>query len=518
MHHSKYTSLLLLALLGVHGCSSYQPTKDVWKGTKHLWYTYASPPASVDYDDKGDLSAGSARLAQSMLAIDNELTRLERLMLNADRPPSQEWISDVLVRFPWLNGIAGVKYDGTILGHEPANSMKELDFIPLLYEDAKQRRSALRGDVQVTPLGPEVLLAAPLYESSDFLGVICVHFDMRNLATQAANVDKLVILSPYGLLWAGEYDFAQTPLAGLDWAKICRESSSGVCNNSHGNFLYQVRYLGNLPLVFAVAENDNFPKGNGSVEQGLAFFPKDRAKLPPPPQPERKERSDKGVPAFVKTEEPAPEQQMAAPAVPVESGRNAEEIQQGSQRSPLLRRGEPRRRRTQVRERALEGDNIIIERAPRPTKPVQVKPDLELGPDVGGPKLPGGRPSPFGATKPDAGATGSGKEAPASPEAPKTPSVQERQTPETPMLPGGRPSPFGSQSSTPKSPAEPAVSAPEGKPESKPDAKPETKPEAKPEAKPETKPEAKPAATPEAKPAESAPATLPGGRPSPFGS
>ena len=493
MHHSKYTSLLLLALLGVHGCSSYQPTKDVWKGTKHLWYTYASPPASVNYDDKGDLTPGALRLAQHMLAIDGELTRLERVMLNADRPPSQEWIADILMKFPWLNGIAGVKYDGTILGHEPANSMKELDFIPLLYEDKKQRRSSLRGDVQITPLGPEVLLASPLYESNDFLGIICVHFDMRNLATQCQAVDKLVILSPFGLLWAGEYDFAQTPLAGLDWASICRESSSGVASNGHGKFLYQVRYLGNLPLVFAVAENDSFPKGNGGVEQGLAFFPKEREKLPPPPQPERKERADKGVPVFGQPQEVPPPAQPAEPGVvPVENGRNAEEISQGSQRSPLLQREPQRRRRTQVRERALEGEDILIERAPRPTKPVHVKPDLDLGPDVGGPQLPGGRPSPFGSATPSAP-----KETPASADTPPAPATQPSsaepasEKPKESLLPGGRPSPFGSATGSSQ--------------ETKPDST------SQPEAKPEPP-------KPEDKPKESDVPTLPGGRPSPFGS
>ncbi len=511
MHHSKYTSLLLLALLGVHGCSSYQPTKDVWKGTKHLWYTYASPPASVDYEDKGDLTPGSLRLAQNMLAIDGELTRLERVMLNADRPPSQEWISDLLVKFPWLSGIAGIKYDGTILGHEPETAMKELDFIPLLYEDKKQRRSALRGDVQITPLGPEVLLATPLYESGDFLGVICVHFDMRNLASQSEAVDKLIILSPYGLLWAGEYDFAKTPLAGLDWAAICRESSSGVCSNASGKFLYQVRYLGNLPLVFAVAENDGFPKGNGGVEQGLAFFPKEREKLPPPPQPERKERPGKGVPAFGQSEnEPAIQETTGAVPLPAEQDRSSEEIQQGSQRSPLLRRGEPqRRRRSQVHERALEGEDIVIERAQRPSKPVQVKPDLDLGPDVGGPQLPGGRPSPFGATQPQAKEAPGAQDTPAKPASEAKPAQPAGDNLEVPLLPSGRPSPFGSDSGS---------SSEKGTPQAAPASEPAQQPKAEP-AQPQTPPEPKAEpAKPESKPEPSQPATLPGGRPSPFGS
>ena len=162
--------LLLMAVSLAAGCSSYQPTKNAWKSTKGFWNTYVSPPASVDYDEKGDLSPRALALTNCMMGIDVELGRLERVMLNADKPPTREWISNFFATFPWISGFAGVKYDGTILGQEPATSMKDLDFIPLLYEDKKQNSRALRADVQNTPVGPEVMLAAPLYDGVDFLG------------------------------------------------------------------------------------------------------------------------------------------------------------------------------------------------------------------------------------------------------------------------------------------------------------------------------------------------------------
>ncbi|MBR4742054.1 MAG: hypothetical protein IK079_04070, partial [Desulfovibrio sp.] len=127
MDLSKKTCLIVLACMSLSACSSYQPTKDVWKGTKSLWYTYASPPASVNYADKGELESQERLLAQNMLRIDRELKKFERSMLNADRPPSHEWIENFLIMYPWLNGLAGIKYDGTILGQEPAIPMKELD-------------------------------------------------------------------------------------------------------------------------------------------------------------------------------------------------------------------------------------------------------------------------------------------------------------------------------------------------------------------------------------------------------
>lgn len=462
----RYRSVVFLLTLGLlAGCSSYQPTKNVWKGTKSLWYTYASPPASVDYNDKGDLSEGALRLSQCMFSIDAELTRLERVMLNADKPPSQEWISNFIIEFPWVNGIAGVKYDGTILGQEPPTPLKELDYIPLLYEDKKQKRNALRGDTQITPLGPEVLLAAPLYESAYFLGIVCAHFDMRTLAATSQNADHLVVLSPQGLLWPGQYDFASTPLAGLDWAKLCTESSSGSCSNANGKFLYQVRYLGNLPLVFAVAEKGTFPKGNGSVEQGLAFFPKDRPKLPPPPV---KERKDTGIPVFAKPEEMVPD----IPPPDENATKMAEQQEAIPQPVPRPVRKRERRQVRYVR-REIPAELLI---PPPPPKPVHVKPDLNLGPDLKGPTLPGGRPSPFSAQEdsgtktapaaepssgktsgtstpvPDTGATEHiEKTAPPAQEKPKQEKPkQEEPKQESPkheepkMLPGGRPNPFGS--------------------------------------------------------------------------
>lgn len=151
---------------------------------------------------------------------------------------------------------------------------------------------ALRGDVQNTPLGPEIMLAAPLYDGVDFLGIVVAYFDMRALMQYSGNPENLVILSPHALLWPGKYDFAATPLAGVNWAETVAKSSSGTCTNATGTFYYMVRYLGNLPLVFAVAESGTFPEGKGDVEQGLPFFPKEREKLPPPPQPERKTKTD----------------------------------------------------------------------------------------------------------------------------------------------------------------------------------------------------------------------------------
>ena len=130
-HLFRRCCVLLASAAMVAGCSSYQPTKNVWKGTKDVWYTYVSPSASVDYGEKGDLSPRALALTNCMMGLDVELGRFERTMINADKPPTRQWMDSLFAAHPWLDGFAGVKYDGTLLGQEPANPLKQLDFIPL---------------------------------------------------------------------------------------------------------------------------------------------------------------------------------------------------------------------------------------------------------------------------------------------------------------------------------------------------------------------------------------------------
>ena len=467
--HKKFLPFLMICSLCLMGCSSYQPTKNAWKSTKSFWNTYFNQPAKVDYDEKGNLSPQALELSNSMIGIDVEFTKFERAMMNADKPPTKEWVQTFFNSFPWIGGFAGVKNDGTILGQEPETPLKELDFIPLLYEDKKQNSRALRGDVQYTPLGPEVLVATPLYDSTEFKGVVVAHFDMRSLMQYSSSPENIVILTPQALLWPGKYDFASTPLAGVNWDEVVAKNSSGTCSNANGSFYFMIRYLGNIPLVFAVAEKGNFAEGNGELEQGLAFFPKEREKLPPPPLPEKKKKSGGDstpvdLPSLENTGDTASPQEGGT-----EQGQKgpSNEIQPGSKDSLLLK--QQRRAPRNVEERHLEGENVPVERETRrktPAKPKQSEkkePVLELMPEEHEiPRLSGGRPSPFGDSSDKGSSNEQEKASESANEKEKTPEAPVEQSPEksssdsstnstsTPnepavnTLPGGRPSPFGS--------------------------------------------------------------------------
>ncbi len=249
--------LVFVMILGA-GCSTNQEVKDVWKGTKNFWYDNVSVPASIDYDDTGDMSDYKWLLAKSMIGMDLQLTNLEKLMNNADKPPTNEWVQDLFARFPWLSGFAGVKADGEIIGQVPGASLKPISFFPLLKEDKKQNLRSLRGDVQDTPMGPEVFLATPLYDGHTFLGVVTVYFDMREVLDFSDGPNELIIVAPQAVLWSGKYNFASTPLAGIEWDKIVLKDSSGTVSNENGKFYWTLRYFGNLPLIFAVAVDGKF--------------------------------------------------------------------------------------------------------------------------------------------------------------------------------------------------------------------------------------------------------------------
>lgn len=262
LKHSKKSCLLLilLALVLSTGCSSNQSMKNAWKSTKGMWYTYASPKADIDYEDTGNLGPEQMALATRMMGVDVQLSQLERVMINADKPPTGPWLGQFFSKFPWVSGFAGMKADGQILGQEPAIPMKSLDYSPLLEADKKQGMRELRGYVQDTPLGPEVMLATPLYDSETFLGVVVAHFDMRALLSFSTKPEELVILSPDLVLWPGKFDIAATPLAGVKWNALLKSSSNGALSNARGSFHWVARYLGNLPLIFAVPSAGTFPE------------------------------------------------------------------------------------------------------------------------------------------------------------------------------------------------------------------------------------------------------------------
>ena len=245
---------LLFALLVLHtGCSSNQSVKNVWKGTKNVWYSHVNVPAAIDYGDTGKMSDYELLFAKAMMGIDVQLLALERTMQNADKPPTPEWVNAFFTQFSWVDGIVGLNGEGGVVG-QAGRTERQLDFSALLESDPKQNPYALRGCVQDSDSGPMILLAVPLYDGSDFLGIIVAYFEMYSLMRYSDASESLIITSPDGVLWSGS---SAGTLPSADWKIMTRNSSSGTVSDGSSAYQWVSRFLGNYPLVFAVQKTSS---------------------------------------------------------------------------------------------------------------------------------------------------------------------------------------------------------------------------------------------------------------------
>jgi len=253
---------LLLVLMFSTGCSANQTMKDTWKGTKNVWYSYVNVPASIDYDDKGKMPDYETLFSRALMGIDTQLLALERTMQNADKPPTPEWLNSFFTQFPWVDGVVGLNAEGGMVGRA-GRAEKALDFSPLFENDPKQNLHALKGDVQDSAGEPAVLLAVPLYDGPDFLGLVVAYFEMRSLMHYSDAPERLIVTSPGGPLWSGLYAGA---LPNADWKAITRNSSSGTMSDGSGSYQWVSRFLGNYPLIFAIQKT----RSGKTPEQGKA--------------------------------------------------------------------------------------------------------------------------------------------------------------------------------------------------------------------------------------------------------
>lgn len=275
----------LLALIGILtfaaiGCEKSQTVKDSWKFTTRQYRTYLNTPASVDLDDKGSCEVYEVALGEAVLSMDMELHKLIRAMENSDHNPDQNWVMSMMSRFPWLSGVALVDGSGAMVAQYPEVFAKNFDITPLLEADPKQRPGALRAYAQPDEGGAEIYVANPVFGGAEMRGLIVAHFDIRTLATLSGDPGSFIIASPVGVLWPGNYGGAGTSLGGADWAQLLREKSCGLVGSAGSQFFWTTRYLGNLPLVYAMpssatprssaASSDGAPSSGSGMAPGMS--------------------------------------------------------------------------------------------------------------------------------------------------------------------------------------------------------------------------------------------------------
>lgn len=243
-------SLLFLSL-AITACGKSQMIKDSWKFTNRQYRNYLNTPASLNMDDKGSCEPYELALGDAVMRVDSQLHRLVRTMENSDGNPDQNWVMRMMESFSWLSGVALVGPDGSLIARYPEEYPKPFDVAPLLEADPKQKIGDLRAYVQQTEFGPEVYVANPVYGGEALRGLVVAYFDPRVLATLSQNPSNIIIASSSGVLWSGALG-AGTVVHQQDWDTLLKKASCGTLGSGQGGFFWTTRYLGNLPLVYAV--------------------------------------------------------------------------------------------------------------------------------------------------------------------------------------------------------------------------------------------------------------------------
>ena len=250
--------LLAFTTLTITACGQNQKVKDSWKFTKRLYTNYLNTPATLNMSDRGSWQVYELALGEAVFSIDNELQRLVRAMENSDHNPDQDWALSMMRRFPWLSGVALVDRAGILIAQYPEHFPKPFDVTPLIEPDPKQRPGDLRAYAQISEAGPEIYIANPVYGAGAEVlrGLIVCYFDPRILATMTRDPGSFMLVSTAGVLWEGQYG-PNSIVATQDWADILRKSSQGIIGNKRDGFFWTTRYVGNLPIVYAMSVSAN---------------------------------------------------------------------------------------------------------------------------------------------------------------------------------------------------------------------------------------------------------------------
>lgn len=241
-------SVCVLALLS--GCSTLTETR-AWKTTSGLYYTYVNRPVKLNLASAEALPEGESRLASRLMAVDWQITELERTLEALGGMPDQNTADMLLRRFPWLSGVTVLDGDANVFASVPSLHLKPLDYTPLLTVPPKSSPRALRACVQDTPLGPEIMLARPIMREAEAVGFLVVTFDFRALLPYADAAADIVARASDITLWSGDRMYDETPLAGVDWEAELSRRSFGQVGEGDQAMVWIVRYLGGMPLVIA---------------------------------------------------------------------------------------------------------------------------------------------------------------------------------------------------------------------------------------------------------------------------
>jgi hypothetical protein len=291
--------------------------RDTWKFTKRQYTTYLNTPATLNMNARGNWEPYELALGEAVFTIDNELQRLVRAMENSDHNPDQDWVLSMIGRFPWLSGVALVDRAGALIAQYPEHFAKPFDATPLIEPDPRQRPGDLRAYAQLSPAGPEIYIANPVYGSGAEVlrGLIVSYFDPRLLATMTHDPGSFMLVSPAGVLWHGQYGpNSITVVEAQDWADMLRRRSHGLIGNKREGYFWTTRYVGNLPIVYVISVSAT---PTFSTERSPSFFGNWRRSAPAQqPEPAHEPVGPAATSQAIPEADFVPPPEMPAPDVP----------------------------------------------------------------------------------------------------------------------------------------------------------------------------------------------------------
>ena len=238
---------LCVLMFLVAGCA--QSFNNTWRETKGYYRTYVNTPAELDFSEV-EAENVEQELAAMYTPVGEELEMFLREMNGKDVFPNVAWLDSTLKRFPWLTGIVVVNLEGKTLMQRPTVSMKPFNLGPLLDEDKGYVFRELRAYVDETPLGNEAYVAMPFFLNNEMKGLVVAHFDARNLIELSPDANNLIVMTDKKVLWTGKHQFENTPFAEIDWKARLSEQSYAVSEEEAEEYVWFVRYVGNMPLIF----------------------------------------------------------------------------------------------------------------------------------------------------------------------------------------------------------------------------------------------------------------------------
>lgn len=245
LNRALVSALALLVLCA--GCSTVHETV---KDTKRIYNEYVVPKPEVVLDND-DIDREQLRLARLFKPVDEHINDLRKYIDGTDRLPNEDWFKRLFTKFGWISGVMVTDVEGVVRFQHPQESLKRHDLSPFVEWGEAWHDHKLRAFAVNTPLGPEIYLANPFFEDSEWVGLIVVHFDPRKLLRFCPAPDELIIVSQDEVVWPGDSEQEAQALAQEPWEEITKDREFGTFEGSQGEYYWIARHLGFYYLIYA---------------------------------------------------------------------------------------------------------------------------------------------------------------------------------------------------------------------------------------------------------------------------